>query len=97
LSKHRNLAPARRAGARESAEQPSGELAELFFAHTTVDRVEAHTDVDNIACAAGARAGRVHEGGLIRGAQWQAGASRDGYLYAMLRRDLATNGTANRT
>ena len=35
--------------------------------------------------------------GLIRGAQWRAGAYRDGYLFAILRHDLATNGTAQQT
>jgi RimJ/RimL family protein N-acetyltransferase len=64
------------------------ELAKLFFTHTAVNRVEAHTDVSNIAeQRALERAGFTREG-LVRGAQWRAGAYRDGYLYAILRGDI---------
>jgi RimJ/RimL family protein N-acetyltransferase len=67
------------------------ELAELFFTHTAVNRVEAHTDVSNIAeQRALERAGFTREG-LVRGAQWRAGAYRDGYLYAILRGDITTD------
>jgi RimJ/RimL family protein N-acetyltransferase len=67
------------------------ELAQLFFTHTAVNRVEAHTDVSNIAeQRALERAGFTREG-LVRGAQWRAGAYRDGYLYAILRGDIATD------
>jgi RimJ/RimL family protein N-acetyltransferase len=69
------------------------ELAELFFAHTTVNRVEAHTDVENTAEQRALEGAGFMREGLIRGAQWRAGAYRDGYLYAMLRRDVATKGT----
>jgi RimJ/RimL family protein N-acetyltransferase len=63
-------------------------VAELFFTHTTVNRVEAHTDVDNIAEQRALEgAGFVREG-LIRGAQWRDGAYRDGYLYAVVRDDV---------
>lgn len=69
-------------------------LAELFFTHTTVNRVEAHTDVDNVAeQRALERAGFTREG-LIRGAQWRDARYRDGYLYAILRSDIATLGEA---
>jgi RimJ/RimL family protein N-acetyltransferase len=67
------------------------ELAELFFTHTAVNRVEAHTDVSNTAeQRALERAGFTREG-LVRGAQWRAGAYRDGYLYAILRGEIATD------
>jgi RimJ/RimL family protein N-acetyltransferase len=67
------------------------ELAQLFFTHTAVNRVEAHTDVSNIAeQRALERAGFTREG-LVRGAQWRSGAYRDGYLYAILRGDIATD------
>jgi RimJ/RimL family protein N-acetyltransferase len=63
-------------------------LAELFFTHTTANRVEAHTDVENVAeQRALERAGFVREG-ITRGAQWRDGAYRDGVLYAVLRADL---------
>lgn len=63
-------------------------VAELFFTHTTVNRVEAHTDVDNVGeQRALERAGFTREG-VTRGAQWRDGAYRDGVLYAVLRADL---------
>jgi RimJ/RimL family protein N-acetyltransferase len=69
-------------------------LAELFFAHTAVNRVEAHTDVDNIAEQRALEGAGFMREGLIRGAQWRDGANRDGYLYAVVRDDIATNGVA---
>lgn len=66
------------------------ELCDLFFRHTTVNRVEAHTDVENIAeQRALERAGFTREG-TIRGAQWRDGAYRDGFLYSILRHDWRT-------
>lgn len=63
-------------------------LVELLFEHTTTYRIEAHTDVDNVAeQRALERAGFQREGRL-RGAQWRKGAHRDGYLYSVLRSDL---------
>jgi RimJ/RimL family protein N-acetyltransferase len=62
-------------------------LAELFFQHTTVNRVEACTDVENIAeQRALERAGFTREG-TVRGAQWRAGAFHDCYSYSILRAD----------
>jgi RimJ/RimL family protein N-acetyltransferase len=62
-------------------------VAELFFTHTPVNRVEAHTDVANLAeQRALERAGFIREG-VTRGAQWRGGAFRDGVLYAVLRDD----------
>ncbi len=63
------------------------ELVDLFFRHTRVNRVEAHTDVANIAeQKALERAGFTREG-CTRGAQWRDGEYRDGYLYAVVRAD----------
>lgn len=62
-------------------------LAELFFVHTTVNRVEAHTDVDNLAEQHALEGAGFTREGRIRGAQWRDGAYRDGYLYAILRAD----------
>jgi RimJ/RimL family protein N-acetyltransferase len=64
-------------------------LAALFFAHTQVNRVEAHTDVKNIPEQRALEAAGFIREGLIRGAQWRDGAYHDGYLYALLRHDLA--------
>lgn len=63
------------------------QLVDLFFRHTVVNRVEAHTDVENLAeQRALENAGFVREG-MTRGAQWRDGAYRDGYLYSILRGD----------
>ena len=65
-----------------------------LLAHTAVNRVEAHTDVDNIAEQRALEGAGFMREGLIRGAQWRDGANRDGYLYAVVRDDIATNGVA---
>ena len=63
------------------------QLVDLFFRHTTVNRVEAHTDLENLAeQRALEKAGFTREG-VTRGAQWRNGAYRDGCLYAILRVD----------
>lgn len=65
------------------------ELAGLFFRHTPVNRIEAHTDVDNVAeQRALERAGFSREG-VVRGAQWRDGRYRDGFLYSILRDEWA--------
>lgn len=65
-------------------------LAEWLFATTAVNRVEASTDVDNVAEQRSLeKAGFVREG-VLRGAQSRAGAWRDLVSYALLRSDLAT-------
>lgn len=62
-------------------------LVRLLFLHTSAHRVEAHTDVDNLAeQKALVRAGLQREG-ITRGAQWREGAYHDGVLYAVLRTD----------
>ena len=63
-------------------------LAELFFTHTAVNRVEAHTDVDNVAEQRALEGAGFTREGLTRGAQWRDGTYRDGYLYAVLRGDI---------
>ena len=63
------------------------QLAELFFCHTATNRVEAHTDVENVAEQRALEAAGFQREGLIRGAQWRDGAYRDGYLYAITRQD----------
>lgn len=63
------------------------QLVDLFFRHTTVNRVEAYTAVENVAeQRALEKAGFTREG-VIRGAQWRDGAFRDGILYSVLRVD----------
>jgi RimJ/RimL family protein N-acetyltransferase len=65
------------------------QLAELFFAHTGTNRVEAHTDVENVAEQRSLQAAGFRQEGMIRGAHWRAGAHRDGYLYSILRAELS--------
>jgi RimJ/RimL family protein N-acetyltransferase len=62
-------------------------LADYLFLHTTANRVEASTDIDNIAEQRSLeKAGYVREG-VLRGWQWRQGAWRDMVLYSRLRGD----------
>ena len=60
-------------------------LAEYLFGYTTANRVEATTDVTNVAeQRALDKAGFTREG-VLRGAQWRAGAWHDLVSYSLLR------------
>lgn len=60
-------------------------LARYLFEHTRAERVQASTDVDNLAeRGALARAG-FQEEGVLRRAQWRAGQWHDMVLYSRLR------------
>lgn len=62
-------------------------LAEDLFASSPANRIEAHTDVGNVAeQRALAKAGFAPEG-VLRGAQWRQGAWHDGWLYSRWRAD----------
>ncbi|MCO6009325.1 GNAT family N-acetyltransferase [Actinoallomurus purpureus] len=62
-------------------------LARYLFAHTTVHRIEADTEVENIAeQRALEKAGFTREG-VMRGCGWRDGAWRDGVTYSLLRTD----------
>jgi RimJ/RimL family protein N-acetyltransferase len=62
-------------------------LAEWLFEHTEANRVEASTDLENIAeQRALEKAGYTREG-IARGAQFRAGRHRDLVTYARLRTD----------
>ena len=62
-------------------------LADYLFATTAVDRVEASTDVENIAEQRSLeKAGFVREG-VIRGAQYRPDGRHDLVNYARLRSD----------
>ena len=61
------------------------ELVRLLFTHTDTNRVEAATEVGNVAeQRALERAGFTREG-CVRGSLWRGGAHRDSYLYSILR------------
>lgn len=70
-------------GARAQAE-----LARLFFEHTTTNRVEAHTDLENHAERRALEAAGFTQEGITRGAQWRRGQYRDGVLYSVLRQEV---------
>lgn len=62
-------------------------LASHLFATTDANRVEASTDIENVAeQRALARAGFAREG-VNRGAQWRAGSHHDLVIFARLRED----------
>jgi RimJ/RimL family protein N-acetyltransferase len=62
-------------------------LARYLFAHTTAHRIEAVTEVDNVAERhALEKAGFTLEG-VTRGTGWRDGAWRDGVIYSLLRTD----------
>lgn len=62
-------------------------LVDLAFRHTTVHRIEAHTDVQNVPAQRALEAIGFTREGVTRAAQWRDGAYRDGILYAILRTD----------
>jgi RimJ/RimL family protein N-acetyltransferase len=77
-------AEARGRGAGTAAQRA---LVDLFFRHTNVNRVEASTDVENVAeQRALEKAGFTREG-TVRGAQWRDGSYHDCYSYSILRAD----------
>ena len=62
-------------------------LARYLFAHTTVHRIWAGTEIGNIAeHKALEKAGFTREG-IMRGGGWRDGAWRDGVIYSLLRTD----------
>lgn len=62
-------------------------IARYLFAHTTVHRVEAGTEIGNVAeQRALEKAGFTREG-VMRGVFWRDGGWHDGVLYSMLRTD----------
>ncbi|KAB8196646.1 GNAT family N-acetyltransferase [Nonomuraea phyllanthi] len=63
-------------------------LARYLFDHTTAHRIEASTEVTNVAeQRALEKAGFTREG-VIRGSGFRAGEWRDGVRYSMIRTDL---------
>lgn len=61
----------------------------MFIRHTAVNRVEAHTNVQNLAEQHALEKEGFAREGIVRGAQWRGGAYRRGVLYSRLRRDVA--------
>lgn len=67
-------------------------LAEHLFATTEVDRVEAGTDIDNLAEQRALAKAGFHHDGTLRGAQLRDGQRRDMAVYSILRSDLDSPG-----
>lgn len=63
------------------------QLADYLFAHTTCERVEADTDVENVAEQRALEAAGFTREGVLRRRQWRDGAWRDVVLYSRLRGD----------
>ena len=69
-------------------------LAEYLFAHTWVNRVEASTEIGNVAeQRALEKAGFTREG-VLRGIGFRDGGWHDGVLYSLLRVDLTRSTSA---
>lgn len=63
-------------------------LVRYLFAHTQVNRIDAHTDATNVAeRRALEKAGFTREG-IMRGAQFRNGSFRDMVLYSILRHEV---------
>ena len=60
-------------------------LADWLFATTSANRVEAQTDVDNVAEARSLEKAGFKRDGLLRGAQFRAGAYHDLVVFSRLR------------
>ncbi|MBM7770248.1 RimJ/RimL family protein N-acetyltransferase [Actinokineospora baliensis] len=63
-------------------------LVEHLFATTDLDRVEASTDVTNVAARRAIAGAGLREEGVARGAQLRGGQRRDMVLFGLLRSDL---------
>jgi hypothetical protein len=63
-------------------------LARHLFATTSVDRVQAITDVANVPGRHGLAKAGFHREGVLRGVSVLRGQRRDGVLYSLLRTDL---------
>jgi len=63
-------------------------LAEFLFDTTELDRVEATTDVDNVAEQRALEKSGFTREGVTRGAQLRGGVRRDVVHYGLLRSDL---------
>ncbi|WP_326807689.1 GNAT family N-acetyltransferase [Streptomyces sp. NBC_01775] len=62
-------------------------LARYLFAHSPVHRIEADTEVENIAEQKTLERAGFSREGVMRGIGWRDGAWRDGVTYSLLRTD----------
>lgn len=66
------------------------QLAVYLFSTTSVHRVEAATDVENVAEQRSLERAGFHREGILRGSQFRGGAYRDLVYYAVLRDEVET-------
>lgn len=64
-------------------------LAEYLFSTYPINRIEAETDVENVAEQRSLEKAGFQREGVLRGAQWRAGHWHDLVLYSCLRSDLS--------
>lgn len=62
-------------------------IVDLFFRHTSVNRIEAATDVENLSEQRALEKADFVKEGTVRGSQWRDGAYHDSHLYSILRQD----------
>lgn len=62
-------------------------IVRYLFAHTTVHRIWASTEVENIAAQRGMEKAGFTREGVTRASGWRDGAWRDGVVYSYLRTD----------
>ena len=67
--------------------EAQAQLAAYLFDKTSVNRVEAQTDIDNVAEQRSLEKAGFQREGIARGAQFRAGAFHDLVTYARLRDD----------
>jgi RimJ/RimL family protein N-acetyltransferase len=67
--------------------EAQAQLADYLFANTSVNRVEAQTDADNVAEQRALEKAGFHREGVARGSQFRAGAYHDLVTYSILRDD----------
>jgi [ribosomal protein S5]-alanine N-acetyltransferase len=60
-------------------------LVEYLFDNTPAHRLEAYTEVENVAEQRALEKAGFEREGVLRAVQFRAGAWRDGILYALLR------------
>jgi RimJ/RimL family protein N-acetyltransferase len=63
-------------------------LVRHLFAHTTVNRIQADTEVDNVAERRALEKAGFTEEGILRGVGFRDGRWRDGVRYSVIRSDL---------
>jgi RimJ/RimL family protein N-acetyltransferase len=70
--------------------EAQAQLVAYLFATTQTNRVEAGTDIDNVAEQRALEKAGLRREGVLRGSQFRSGAYRDLVVYALVRADVET-------